>query len=137
MRTALPHFAAIGCLAAGAAFAQEDLREEALSTFAPLEGDKGRFAVTETVADEYVFRAAPLRNIAVTAPYFHSGMVWDLGTAVEIMAESQLGAELAVEEADAIVAFLESLTGALPEVVYPLLPAESADTPRPSGVVIK
>jgi cytochrome c peroxidase len=28
------------------------------------EGDKGRFAVTETADDEYVFRAAPLRNIA-------------------------------------------------------------------------
>lgn len=101
------------------------------------EGDKGRFVVTETAADEYVFRAAPLRNIAVTAPYFHSGAVWDLGTAVEIMAESQLGAELAVEEADAIVAFLESLTGEVPEVVYPLLPSETADTPRPSGIVIE
>lgn len=101
------------------------------------EGDKGRFVVTETAADEYVFRAAPLRNIAVTAPYFHSGAVWDLGTAVEIMAESQLGADLAVEEADAIVAFLESLTGEVPEVVYPLLPSETADTPRPSGIAIE
>ena len=42
------------------------------------EGDKGRFAVTETADDEYVFRASPLRNIALTAPYFHSGKVWDL-----------------------------------------------------------
>ncbi len=56
------------------------------------EGDRGRFQVTETVSDEYVFRAAPLRNIAVTAPYFHSGVVWDLRTAVDIMATSQLGA---------------------------------------------
>lgn len=31
-------------------------------------GDKGRFAVTETADDAYVFRASPLRNIAVTAP---------------------------------------------------------------------
>ena len=37
--------------------------------------DKGRFAVTKTVSDEYVFRASPLRNIALTAPYFHSGQV--------------------------------------------------------------
>lgn len=34
-------------------------------------GDKGRFAVTKTQSDEYVFRAAPLRNVALTAPYFH------------------------------------------------------------------
>ena len=62
------------------------------------EGDKGRFTVTETADDEYVFRAAPLRNIAVTAPYFHSGVVWDLETAVAIMAESQLGADLTDDE---------------------------------------
>src|SRR5690606_1607638 len=41
-------------------------------------GDKGRFEVTATASDEYVFRAAPLRNVALTAPYFHSGQVWDL-----------------------------------------------------------
>ncbi len=99
------------------------------------EGDKGRFAVTETVDDEYVFRAAPLRNIAVTAPYFHSGKVWDLGTAVAIMAESQLGAELSDEEVGEIVAFLESLTGTMPDAVLPILPAETGSTPRPSGEV--
>ncbi|OXT01755.1 cytochrome C peroxidase [Notoacmeibacter marinus] len=100
------------------------------------EGDKGRFAVTETADDEYVFRAAPLRNIALTAPYFHSGKVWDLKTAVQIMAESQLGEEMTDGETDQIVAFLNSLTGKMPEIVYPVLPAETADTPRPSGDVL-
>jgi len=98
-------------------------------------GDKGRFTVTETVDDEYVFRAAPLRNIALTAPYFHSGAVWDLRTAVEIMAESQLGADLREEEVDAITTFLGSLTGEIPEVIYPVLPAETDVTPRPTGEV--
>lgn len=100
------------------------------------EGDKGRFAVTETVDDEYVFRASPLRNVGVTAPYFHSGKVWDLKVAVEIMAESQLGEELAGNEADQIVAFLGSLTGTLPEVTMPVLPAETAATPRPTAEVV-
>lgn len=95
------------------------------------EGDKGRFAVTETVDDEYVFRAAPLRNVAVTAPYFHSGKVWDLKVAVQIMAESQLGEEVSDEEAGQIVAFLDSLTGTVPVVTLPTLPAETATTPRP------
>ncbi|SMO87907.1 cytochrome c peroxidase [Thalassovita litoralis] len=99
------------------------------------EGDKGRFAVTDTADDEYVFRAAPLRNIDQTAPYFHSGKVWDLKVAVQIMAESQLGEELTETEADQIVAFLGSLTGDLPEVTYPVLPAETASTPRPTGEV--
>lgn len=101
------------------------------------EGDKGRYQVTETAVDEYVFRAAPLRNIALTAPYFHSGAVWDLRTAVEIMAESQLGADLEPAEIEAMVAFLGSLTGAVPEVVYPVLPPETAETPRPSGEVMQ
>ncbi|MFZ0097246.1 MAG: cytochrome-c peroxidase [Gemmobacter sp.] len=96
-------------------------------------GDKGRFAVTETADDEYVFRAAPLRNVGVTAPYFHSGKVWDLTVAVEIMAESQLGAALEPQETKALVAFLDSLTGTMPEVVVPVLPAETATTPRPTS----
>lgn len=100
------------------------------------EGDKGRYQVTATVDDQYVFRAAPLRNIAVTAPYFHSGVVWDLRTAVEVMATSQLGADLDADQVDAIVAFLGSLTGAVPEIVYPILPAETATTPRPTGDVM-
>ncbi len=98
-------------------------------------GDKGRYAVTETADDEYVFRASPLRNIDQTAPYFHSGLVWDLKTAVQIMGESQLGEDLSDAEADQLVAFLGSLTGAVPEVVYPILPAETASTPRPTGEV--
>lgn len=98
-------------------------------------GDKGRFTVTETAADEYVFRAAPLRNIALTAPYFHSGNVWDLEQAVAIMGQSQLGAELNDEEVKLITAFLGSLTGEMPVVEYPVLPPETAATPRPSGEV--
>lgn len=98
-------------------------------------GDKGRFAVTETADDEYVFRAAPLRNIALTAPYFHSGKVWDLSVAVEIMAESQLGEALAPEETAQMVAFLESLTGTLQPITLPVLPAETSATPRPTAEV--
>lgn len=99
------------------------------------ENDKGRFAVTETAYDEYVFRAAPLRNIAETAPYFHSGKVWDLKVAVQVMGIAQLGEEVSDEEADKIVAFLESLTGEVPEVTLPVLPAETATTPRPDIMV--
>jgi len=98
-------------------------------------GDKGRFAVTETVDDEYVFRASPLRNVTVTAPYFHSGKVWDLRVAVQIMAESQLGEELSETETDQIVAFLGTLEGDVPPITLPILPAETASTPRPTAEV--
>jgi cytochrome c peroxidase len=93
--------------------------------------DKGRFQVTRTATDNYVFRAAPLRNIALTAPYFHSGQVWDLKQAVAIMGTAQLGAELTDQETDAIAAFLETLTGEQPRVEYPVLPVETAETPKP------
>jgi cytochrome c peroxidase len=94
-------------------------------------GDKGRYQVTKTASDEYVFRAGPLRNIALTAPYFHSGQVWDLTQAVEVMGTAQLGAKLSDQEAGLIAAFLRSLTGEQPRVEYPLLPVETADTPKP------
>jgi len=97
--------------------------------------DRGRFAVTETADDSYVFRASPLRNIDQTAPYFHSGKVWDLKVAVQIMGTSQLGTEIDDAEADQIVAFLGALTGKVPEVVYPVLPPETLSTPRPTGEV--
>jgi len=99
------------------------------------ENDKGRFAVTATADDSYVFRAAPLRNVTLTAPYFHSGKVWNLKQAVAIMGTSQLGEDLAEEDVDRIVAFLGSLEGRMPEVTYPVLPAETDDTPLPSGEV--
>ncbi len=94
-------------------------------------GDKGRFEVTATASDEYVFRAAPLRNVELTAPYFHSGQVWDLEQAVAIMGSAQLGRELNDEEASAIAAFLRTLTGRQPKVEYPILPPSTPQTPRP------
>jgi cytochrome c peroxidase len=94
-------------------------------------GDRGRFEVTQTASDEYVFRASPLRNIALTAPYFHSGEVWDLVEAVAIMGSSQLGATLTDAEARDIAGFLEALSGDQPQVVYPILPPSTATTPRP------
>lgn len=95
------------------------------------EGDTGRYSVTETEEDQYVFRAAPLRNVALTAPYFHSGKVWDLHEAVKIMANAQLGTELAEDQVQDITAFLGTLTGEQPQIVHPTLPVRTNDTPLP------
>ena len=95
------------------------------------EGDRGRFQVTETAADDYVFRASPLRNIELTAPYFHSGAVWSLEEAVAVMGVSQLGADLSDQQVDDITAFLRTLTGEIPEVAHPTLPPSTDATPRP------
>ncbi len=93
--------------------------------------DKGRFMVTKAEGDEYTFKVPTLRNIALTPPYFHSGSVWDLGTAVGVMATAQLGATLDEGQTAQIVAFLDNLTGEQPQVVYPILPRSTAATPRP------
>ena len=93
--------------------------------------DRGRFEVTKSADENYVFRAAPLRNIAITAPFFHSGKVWNLKQAVAIMGTSQLGEKLSDKEIDAITAFLGTLTGEQPRVELPILPASTDKTPLP------
>jgi cytochrome c peroxidase len=94
-------------------------------------GDKGRFAVTKSVNDEFVFRVAPLRNVALRAPYFHTGQVWSLKQAVGVMGASQLGQQLTDAEETAIVAFLGTLTGIQPKVELPILPPRTDTTPKP------
>ena len=84
--------------------------------------DKGRFLVTDTVGDQYVFKVPQLRNVAVTAPYFHSGRASGLAQSVEVMAASQIGAPVNAEETAHITAFLASLTGEPPRITYPVLP---------------
>lgn len=90
------------------------------------------YAVEEADGAEYLYRAGTLRNITLTAPYFSEGSVWSLGLAVQIMARSQLGEELGEGETDAILAFLGSLEGRVPEVVLPVLPGETPLTPHPA-----
>ncbi|HET8546992.1 MAG TPA: cytochrome-c peroxidase [Bryobacteraceae bacterium] len=93
--------------------------------------DKGRFAVTRTASDEYVFKSPSLRNVELTAPYFHSGKVWDLRQAVAVMGSAQLGATLSEAETTDIAAFLRTLTGEQPKITYPVLPSHTRDTPLP------
>ena len=84
--------------------------------------DHGRMEVSGRSLHDYTFRVAPLRNVARTAPYFHSGVVWDLREAVRIMGKSQLNAVLTDEAVEEIVEFLGSLTGTSPDVTPPELP---------------
>ncbi|MGU3494476.1 cytochrome-c peroxidase [Xanthobacteraceae bacterium A53D] len=92
--------------------------------------DRGRFEVTKTATDEYVFRVSPLRNVALRAPYFHSGQVWGLEQAVAVMATAQLGSELTPQEIKEVTAFLGTLSGEQPKVEYPILPPRTEATPK-------
>lgn len=75
------------------------------------EADLGRFSITGVESDRHVFRVPSLRNVAVTAPYFHDGRTASLTTAVQMMARNQLGRELEAGDIDLIVKFLGTLTG--------------------------
>lgn len=75
------------------------------------QGDLGRYTVTGRERDRHVFRVPSLRNVAVTAPYFHDGRTASLEEAVQIMGHSQLGREIAARETGLIVKFLRTLTG--------------------------
>ena len=79
--------------------------------------DLGRYNITKREEDKYVFKVPSLRNISLTSPYMHDGRFDTLHDAVEFMTEHQLGRFMKSEEIDAIVAFLKSLTGEIPEIV--------------------
>jgi cytochrome c peroxidase len=96
-----------------------------------MKGDVGRFKVTGVKSDEFMFKAPSLRNIVLTPPYFHSGKIWSLNEAIQIMGNAQLGISLNKGEVDRIEAFLTSTTGEQPQVTYPILPASTDGTPKP------
>ena len=73
--------------------------------------DIGRMNVTNELRDKLRQKVPGLRNVALTAPYFHRGDVPTLDGAVKLMLRYQVGKELPQEDIDDIVAFLESLNG--------------------------
>jgi cytochrome c peroxidase len=72
--------------------------------------DRGRYEVTKSFGDDYVFKVPSLRNVSSTAPYFHDGRIASLPAAVDRMAWHQLGKKLETPKRDAIVAFLAALS---------------------------
>jgi cytochrome c peroxidase len=78
--------------------------------------DYGRFNVTGEERDRFKFKVPGLRNVALTAPYFHDAQATTLEEAVEIMARYQLGHDLKEQETAQLVAFLGTLTGEFVEI---------------------
>jgi cytochrome c peroxidase len=76
-------------------------------------------------------RVPSLRNVATTAPYFHDGSASTLPEAVKAMGLAQLDRELTDQQIAAIVAFLQTLTGAYRG--RPIRPA-SGTSPIPTAL---
>jgi cytochrome c peroxidase len=112
-------FKAYGCVAChqgvnvgGSMFQKFGILQEASASHDPTRPiDLGRFLLTQVPRDRGVFRVPSLRNVALTAPYFHDGRAPTLEAAVAIMARVQLGRTLSQEDNHAIVQFLCTLTG--------------------------
>ncbi len=73
--------------------------------------DLGRLNITHQEEDRYRFRVASLRNVALTAPYFHDGTAQNLEEAIKVMARYQLGRPIPHQDIEYIIAFLNTLTG--------------------------
>lgn len=138
-------FAETGCQSchSGAAFNGQTLGGEGFyakfPTFADnayarkfnLAEDSGRFQVTGQETDRNMYKVPTLRNITLTAPYFHNGSVKTLKTAVQVMAKVQLNKSLNDVEAMEIVSFLTALEGQFPEQQLPQLPGYRGRTFTP------
>lgn len=79
----------------------------------PKPADLGRYNTTKNEADKHVFKVPSLRNVALTAPYFHDASAPTLEAAVAVMFKYQLGRAASREDQDSIVKFLHTLTGEL------------------------
>jgi cytochrome c peroxidase len=108
--------------------AETDRAKEVIDKLATEDGGQelGRVLITYQVFDIGSYRTPSLRNIALTAPYFHDGSAKTLvdvvrfyneGGRQNINREWDLNAlALTVDEQLDLVAFLESLTGKIPNV---------------------
>jgi len=74
------------------------------------QADQGIYELTKNKDDRMFFKVAPLRNVALTAPYFHDGKIKTLDEAVRKMAKLQLDTELTDQQVKDITSFLKSLT---------------------------
>lgn len=87
----------------------------------PPPGDLGRYEITLNPADRWKYRTPSLRNVALTAPYMHDGSLRTLRDVVEFYNRGSVPNEgldsrikplgLDEDQIDALVAFLQSLTG--------------------------
>ncbi|MDH5353804.1 MAG: c-type cytochrome [Gammaproteobacteria bacterium] len=72
--------------------------------------DQGMYMLTKDENDRMFFKVAPLRNVALTAPYFHDGKIKTLEEAVRKMGKLQLDKDLTDQQVSDITGFLKTLT---------------------------
>src|SRR5262249_39354586 len=97
--------------------------------------DLGRYEISKQEKDKGAFKTPTLRDIALTAPYFHDGSAQTLDEVVELyntgghknpfLSKEMLPLNLSAQEKADLVAFLRALTGEIAFAVFaPELPRE-------------
>lgn len=99
------------------------------------EEDLGRAAFTGKKDDRYKFRTPSLRNVADTGPYMHHGLMHSLEQVVThyyrgtshtstdgLPNEAPNLEDRSLDEVPYLIAFLESLSGTMPDFTPPVLP---------------
>ncbi|MDY0116870.1 MAG: cytochrome c peroxidase [Sulfurimonadaceae bacterium] len=91
-----------------------------MGTFIPYKTPKqypDKKSLTGKAEHANVFKVPTLRNIALTAPYFHDAATSSLDEAVKLMSYYNLGIEMPKEDIRRIVLFLHTLTGEKPKIL--------------------
>ena len=76
-----------------------------------------RYAVTKKEYHKNVFKVPTLRNISLSAPYFHDGSAKTLTDAIQTMSKHNLGISLSKKDVEALIVFLKSLEGDRPMIL--------------------
>ncbi len=113
-------FSEHGCYTCHAGAALGGRSFEYINTFADMrshmenpadDAARGRMDFTKNEAHEDMFRVPTLRNVALTAPYMHTGKVAKLEDAVRLMFETQADVKPSDEMVNDVTSFLEAQTG--------------------------
>jgi len=91
-----------------------------LGVVTPYDAEKLSGDLFERTGDSFDrnrYKVPSLRNIALTAPYMHTGGVKNLKDMVATMAKHNIGLKLSDDEIDRIIDFLTTLTGETPEIL--------------------
>jgi len=108
--------------------------------------------VGDFLKNNMMVKVPTLRNITLTAPYFHNGQIWELEEAIKEMGRVQVGyranmkarsvKELNLQlmpitfkerEIEKIMKFFKALEGRKPKIEYPQLPPSRKSTPLPNA----
>lgn len=118
-KSGLSLFKSVGCINChgGAMFTSDTLQ-----AFPVYPGSNYETKYKLNLEPDHKWKVPTLRNIELTAPYFHNGSVGSLDEAVRVMAKTQLNKDLVEGDVKKLSAFLKTLTGKQPIQLLPRLP---------------